>query len=245
MKTGRCVSLIIASLFCWKVTNVMAQANQPNDKKIKQESVLDKFSELKKKAMIELGMTKEARAQKIIKKSKQPEIILTRDKIYFNGKELRLGDSFDLWRKIIPGIPRCNEPRNSLCIWDELGLDIGLASAKGHEVKFLNIQFSISEDDRKIDEVDYPDGQPAGRSLDLNPHYVFPGYLELDGFAIDSETEFWEIRQSANQERLLDCGLRDCSHPSGAFGESAHIYLRLDKGSRYGRLRRLSIDADD
>lgn len=245
MKTEKFVFFLVILMFCFEITNVIAQVHDPVDKKSNKENAWDKISELKKKAMLELGMIKSAESKKNVKKGKRPEIILLQDKIYFNAKELRLGYSLESWKKIIPGAPRCNGPKISLCIWDELGIDIGLASEGAHKVKFLNIQISMSKGDKEKNNVNYPDGRRAGELLDLNPYNVFPGYLELDGFGIDAGTEFWEIRRNVNQDRLLDCGLRDCSHPSGAFGESAHIYLRLDSGSRYGRLRQISVDADD
>jgi hypothetical protein len=104
------------------------------------------------------------------------------------------------------------------------------------------LDFILTEDDRMIDKSTRRDSATNKISPSYLPEEVFPGYLELDGVAMDSTTKFSEIKQNL-AKRKIDCGFRDCSHPSGIFDENALIYLTLDGGSERSRLRRFSISA--
>lgn len=74
---------------------------------------------------------------------------------------------------------------------------------------------------------------------------AFSGYLELDGFGIDSKAKFWEVQSETRDRRKLTCGLRECSHPGGAFGKNANIFLILNGNSDQATLRQFSISADN
>jgi hypothetical protein len=245
MRKGTVLRCFIATICSIWSVSVLAQSNEIPKKLAVRENAWDIYSEWKRKIIHDLDMIKNEGKPGKVKRGQHPEVKLAKDKIYFDGKELRLGASLAAWMKIIPGTPRCTKPELSLCIWDNLGLSAGVEASGIHAIRYLNIQMSIADDDKNIGKADYPDGTPGDKPLDLSPHNVFPGYLEMDGFGIDSETEFWEIRKNADSDRLLRCGVIDCSHPSGAFGESAHIYLRLDGRSERGRLREVSLDAVD
>jgi len=237
--------LIAMLAFSFSVMNAMAQTSSNPRLLANQATAVKIFSEWKGKAIRDLEKIKMEGRPRKVQKGRLPEIKMAQDKIYFNNKQLRLGASLATWTEIIPGRPRCTEPEMSLCIWDKLGLSVGVDEGGDHNVRYLNIQISLSEEDKEIGTVPFPDGKPAGVQLDLSPHMVFPGYLELDGFGIDAGTEFWDIRKSCDPSRRLDCGLMDCSHPSGAFGENAHIYIRLDGNGKNSKLREISLDAID
>lgn len=210
-----------------------------------EKSVMQKFEQLKNRALQKFNVVKDFGTPRKVKKGNLPEICAKEDKIYFNGTELKFGGSLESWKRIISGDPRCFGKGMTLCIWDDIGLEVGTSHGSPQKVSFLNIHLSFSEDDKYIGLVDYPDGSRADKVPDLDPHHVFSGYLEVDGFGIDSETKFWEIRSGVNPVRSLHCGLLDCSHPAGAFGEKAHIYLILDSGDEKGKLREFSFDAVD
>lgn len=208
------------------------------------QSLFNHLSRIKPKIFIDKKETGSSRKNTSSGDGTQPEIVLKNDVIYFNARPLRLGESLTSWKKILPGAPRCISSM-TFCIWDRLGIEVGAEADGAQKVKYLNLHLIFSDEDKNIGQVAYPDGRPAEFPPDLTPHHVFPGRVELDGFAIAPETEFWEIRKHADADRRLDCGLRDCSHPSGAFGDNAHLYLRLDGRSDRGHLLELSVDAAD
>lgn len=216
-----------------------------NGNSVTQKSAMQRFEEFKNKAMQKFAAVKNLGAPRQVKKGNTPEIILEKGKIFFNGKELKFGQSVENWKEIISGTPRCLGKGMTLCIWDDFGLNVGTDHGSPQRVRFFNLQMSISEIDRNIGRANYPDGRSAGEPPDLMPHQVFRGYLELDGFGIDAETKFWEIQSGANPDRRLHCGMFDCSHPAGAFGENVHIYLVLDGRGEHDRLREFSLNAAD
>lgn len=73
----------------------------------------------------------------------------------------------------------------------------------------------------------------------------FPVILNWTGFGIDSKTKFWEIQSGTRDRRKLICGLRECSHPGGAFGKNANVFLTLNGNSDQATLRQFSISADN
>jgi hypothetical protein len=78
----------------------------------------------------------------------------------------------------------------TLCIWDEWGLQVGSDGTKNNGVKFLSLDFILTEDDRMIDKSTRRDRATNKISPSYLPEEVFPGYLELDGVAMDSTTKF-------------------------------------------------------
>jgi hypothetical protein len=231
--------------FLFFIVNAKAQNFSEPKLLVGQEVALTLINEWKKKVLHDLEIIKKGGESSKVEKGRRPEIKMQQEKIYFNGKELRIGASLDAWEKIIMKRSRCTEPEMSLCIWDELGLSVGVEVDQKHNVRYLNIQISFSEEDKEIGRAPYPDGKPAKKPLDLSPHQVFPGYLELDGYGIDAQTEFWDIQKNANPDRGLDCGLMDCSHPAGRFGKNAHLYMTLDGQGKRGKLRELSVNVAD
>jgi hypothetical protein len=232
-------------LFFFFIMNAAAQTSSESKLLVGQKAALTLLGEWKRRAMQDLEIIKKGGVSRKVEKGRRPEIKIQQEKVYFNERELRLGASLEDWKKIIMEVPRCTEPEMSLCIWDELGLSVGVEEDKNHKVKYLNIQISVSEEDKEIGTAPYPDGTPAKKPLDLSPHKVFPGYLELDGYGIDAQTEFWDIQKNANPDRGLDCGLMDYSHPAGRFGRNAHLYMTLDGQGKRAKLRELSVNVAD
>lgn len=90
-----------------------------------------------------------------------------------------------------------------------------------------------------------PDGTPIEKPKLIQPLAVFPGYIELDGYGIDSKTKLWEIIKKSDARRNIHCGLRECASPSGAFVERASIYFGLDEYFEYGMINSLQISSTD
>lgn len=207
--------------------------------------LLEKWPKLKERAILEAGAAMDFGSPRKIRKGKNPEIVVRRDEIYLNGKRLRFGDSLENWKKVIRGNPRCFDGGMILCLWDDLGIEVGTKHGSEKEVISMNLIFNLPEEDKDLGKTEYPDGTPAEKFPEYATRDVFPGFLELDGFGIDSVTEFWEIRTSVDQSRLLDCGLRDCTFPSGAFGNNGHIYLKLNGVGPKSTLQRFGLSISE
>jgi hypothetical protein len=109
----------------------------------------------------------------------------------------------------------------------------------------MNIYISMDHSYELAGSADHPDGRPAEPQKDDVPHRTFSGYLEMNGVGIDAKTEFWEIPAGSSDNRSLHCGVLDCSHPSGPFGEHANMSLKLDGRNERGRLQGIGIGVVD
>lgn len=203
------------------------------------------WTDLKRKAEREIKSAVNASARGRVKKGASPELILMNKLIFFNGRQLQLGSSLESWKKIIPGNPRCFEGKMTLCVWDQLGLEVGTDQKNGQKVQFINIslRFDDTEKDTVGNELLITDDS-IGKE-DFNPHHAFSGYLELNGFGIDAESRFLEILNSTVENRKIQCGLLDCSNPTGSFADNANIYFYLEGRNENGRIRRIGIDMID
>jgi hypothetical protein len=208
-----------------------------------QENVLDQFNVIRKMAAEEISTLKNPLVPRKVKKDRQPKIVLTQNKIYFNESEMKMGGSISSWKKIIAGNPRCITSSIIFCIWDDLGLEVGTDSKINQHVRFVNLHLNFSEEDESLARVTTKSSEEAG--LKYSPRQVFSGYLEIDGFGIDSNTKFWELRAGANSKNKMHCGLRDCSHPSGPFGPHVNIYLTLDGPRETDKVLELGLSSSD
>lgn len=183
--------------------------------------------------------------RKIIKGA-QPSIVLTKDRIFYNSAQLFLGAQLNTWLEILPPGPRCVQFTQSLrsCHWDNLGLTLSVNGATS-KVERLDIQFQkrfISAAAEIVAREDRLQGQSP--PLTSEPVGTFRGYFELDGYAIDSDTMFWEIERSIEQSRNLHCGLRDCQFRGAIFGDKSHIYFRLDGPAATDTVSLIQIDQE-
>lgn len=198
--------------------------------KAKGPSLLEKYNQVVRDAFRAANQTVKSREPRKIAKGSLPEIVLRRDKIFFNGNLLRLGTSLQEWFSVLPPLPRCTQFSPSLksCDWDDLGITVTL-NAMTEKVNRLDIQFQkpiISNAEKIAAQQDKLAGKVP--LLSSEPARTFTGYLELDGYAIDSGTMFWEIEKSIDQSRNLHCGLRDCQFRGAIFGKGSKIYIELN-----------------
>ena len=208
----------------------------------KEPTQFDLFNELMRKGAEKAGAIPDYGKPRIVPKGAKPEIIIKGDKITYNGKQLVLGASLREWEKIFGKPTRRDEDKPPvLLVWDSLGFHIMADNKK----KVDQIKIYINK--RPIDPykglvTHNPDGTPITPDVDYTPKQAFSGYLELDGFGIDAKTEFWELLSTANPERRLTCGTRDCTHPSGSLGgNSGVLYFTTNRNDEHGTIYEFSI----
>jgi hypothetical protein len=175
--------------------------------------------------------------------AKYPKIIIIKNKLFFDGKELRLGDSLDSWKKIIAGEPRCFEDKPKFCVWDNTGLQTKTRGDQKESVTSFTIYFNFFDVGQSGIKYGVSSSPTPAEVYDWLPHKVFTGYFELDGFGIDSTTRFLDLINRVSN-RKLHCGNFDCGNPSGPFSEDADIYISLDSRRDIGRLKEFSIVKD-
>lgn len=205
------------------------------------QNLMGRLNEVRQKALGELRALEYPDEPRKIKRGAVPELIVIKDEIFFNSKKLKLDEPLTKWKKTIGSTPRCFEDGTIFCVWEDYGLEIGTSAKHPGKVKFINIYISFDPDDQQIGRADYPDGRPAEPPEDDTPHRPFTGYLEFNGVGIDAKTEFWEIQAGRTKNKSLRCGILDCSHPRGAFGEHATIGFVLDGKNEHGRIKRIGI----
>jgi len=213
----------------------------------KEPTKLDLWNELVRKAEEVSGSVKSFGEPRVVPKGAKPEIIIKGTQIAYDGTELKIGDSFARWRAVLPPNSRCSDETREpvFCAWHSLALTVGTDLSNRTRVTYFNLYLNIEpKDPAEALFTSNPDGSPAKPLPDWSHKQPFPGYLELDGFGIDSKTEFWEIRAQADRKRNLRCGLRDCSHPHGGFSNSANLYLRLNRNDEHGNVYEFSIAGD-
>jgi hypothetical protein len=174
---------------------------------------------------------------------KYPKIIVIKDKLLFEGKELRLGDSMDSWKKIIAGDPRCFQDKPQFCVWDDTGLEIKTRGDQNKSITSFTIHFNFFNVGQNGNKYGVSSSPTPAEIYDWLPHKVFNGYFELDGFGIDSSTQFRDVLSNVTN-RNLRCGTFDCSNPSGTFSEEADIYISLDSRRDSGRVKEFSLAKD-
>ncbi|MBS1160235.1 MAG: hypothetical protein H6R15_2654 [Proteobacteria bacterium] len=189
---------------------------------------------------------------RIIKKGAKPEIIIQGETITINGKKLAIGDTLEKWTEAIPGTPNCEAvklglgKKNISCRWELLGIEIATFEIDSVEkspkfVGGMGIYINFEFDPYAGLVTTRPDGTPISPPQKTHPDHPFPGYLEIDGYGINSKTEFWEVLRSIDPKRNVYCGMRDCSHPEGLLGGREHLSFRLNNTSSRGNIYEISI----
>lgn len=182
---------------------------------------------------------------RIVPKGAKPEIVIKDDKIMFNGRLLQFGKPINEWKKIFMSKARCDSNKiATACVWDDIGIQAGTKpGGKRGAVTYLTIFLNKRPIDPYKGLVTHnPDGTLITPDVDYAPKQAFSGYLELDGFGIDAKTEFWELLSTANPERRLTCGTRDCTHPTGSLGgNSGVLYLTTNRNDEHGNIYEFSI----
>lgn len=179
----------------------------------------------------------------VIGKNKDLRLIFKNGRVSFNGQELKIGESISVWKRILPRGPRCFEEGAILCVWDDLGLEVGTNHKKMQKVKFVNLYLNFFEDLDGNDAHNLYDAAKEENS-GYRPHHVYPGYLELDNVRIGRNTAFSEV-QNNSSNKTLRCGLKDCRFPSGAFGDHANVFFELNSPSRNGIIGEISLSERD
>jgi len=211
----------------------------------KEPTKLELLNELMGKAQEQVGAVKDYGKPRVVARGAKPEVIIRRDQIFIDGKPAAIGASMSSWRTMLRGNPRCSSEKKSgvLCAWDDLGIEVGSSFRTPKISNYLIISLNLEPKEPWIPL--RPDGSIKTEPLDYRPKNPFPGYLELDGYGIDAQTKFWEIRTSADSKRNLRCNPRDCSHPHGGFSDNANLYLRLNSATEYGNVYEFTISGDE
>jgi hypothetical protein len=201
----------------------------------KEPSVLDVWNKILRSAEERAGAIKNVGKPRVVPKGAKPEIIITYDGlITFDGKPLRLGEHIDKWRAVLPKDVVCRSNVAIRCYWDKLGLKI-ITDEK--EAKVV-MQIDIHINSERVEPWMLPDTP----SYKTKPNETFKGYLEIDGYGIDNDTRFSELRSGVDARRALDCGSLDCSHPRGGGGGSqTYIAIRFDGRSEHNKLRSVTM----
>ena len=155
-------------------------------------------------------------------------VVIVQDHFMINGITVRLGDVIDAWKGALGGSPRCRRLVPRTCTWDDLGIQVDTFQDAPRRVSGVLVQVNVETPTAGSQASTTPDGAPAPPSESFAPRNAFPGLLLLDGNAIESSTSFRQIKTRVDPARKLRCGFRDCSHPSGRFGDRGSILLRLD-----------------
>ncbi len=204
-------------------------------------SLGEKLGNAIEKAAKATGAIKDDGPPRKIARQGGPMLVLKDGKIYFNEKNLALGESMQSWKKIIGAGSVCGEKQwPQWCKWDALGIVIGTSMKKNDRVEYLTVYLNNKPSEN---ELNFPELAKHGKPV-AHPWVVartFPGYFEFDGYGIDRKTKFWEIRSSVNRVRQLRCGLRDCSNPIGALNETVGIYMKLAGRSEYDALQEINL----
>jgi hypothetical protein len=173
------------------------------------------------------GFIKDYGESRVVHRGAKPEVILRGDQLTFNGQQLKIGQSIDAWIKVLPRERRCESgERSGSCVWDDLGLQAVLDFRNPGKVRAFYVFLRLPE---MILDTTFQPSKP------------FPGYLELDGFGIDAQTAFWEVRKASDPKRNLRCGLRDCARPKGAFGKGVGLYFDLSTLDETGKVSALQL----
>lgn len=213
----------------------------------KEPTKLELLNELMGKAQEHVGAVKDWGKPRVVTRGPKPEIVIWGGNVSVDGKLIPLHATLDEWKRILPTAPTCDsESIRTLCVWHALGIQMLSVSLSDQTLAELKIYINKESPDPYAGLVtQLPDGTPIKPPIDYTPKHPFPGYLELDGFGIDAQTKFWEIRTSADPKRNLRCNDRDCSHPHGRFSDTANLYLRLNSKREDGNVYEFTISSNE
>jgi len=153
-------------------------------------------------------------------------IVFRDDQLVFNGKPLTLGQGLSAWDEVLPGERRCEGAKVDVCAWDSIGLMVVMQNKDPNKIASVKVLLRPHE---------------QAHRRPMLPKSVYAGKLELDGYAFDSETKFWEVRQNSRKERGIRCGLRECALPGGQLGERTIIYFALSKPTENGTINEVEL----
>jgi hypothetical protein len=161
---------------------------------------------------------------RFVPRGAKPEIIVEGERLFIAGTHVMISQPFEIWAQAIPGTPRCNSDRNLTCNWDDLGITV---LTEGNLAKEFSVYLNLEPWRHWATKA--PDGTPIPPTPDPRPKHPFPGYFEWDGYGIDANTRFWEIRASVSPERNVRCDLftNSCGNTTARFNDHAKIYLEL------------------
>lgn len=163
------------------------------------------------------------------RKKGSPVISVGGSEIKVNGTTVWLGDTMAAWKRAFGGTPSCYDAGGNLtCVWHANGISLGTDHIDKTRVKFINVDVIIEPPE-------------LGERAASWPKSPFNGTLELDGFSIDANTVFRDLRRQVAPGRDLRCGGSDCGSPSAAFSDGANIYMSLDGRSESSRILHFSI----
>ena len=163
--------------------------------------------------------------------TKNPTISIEGSAFVINGKKVWLGESLAMWQKTLPGKARCISSKSdiTLCVWDEIGVDIGTDEADKTRVVFINVEL-------------VPDKNTLGNETSqFSPLKSFPGLLSLDGIPILPTTRFRDLRNTVPARWGLSCGGHDCSNPTGNFQDVGSIRMDISARTDQGTIERFSV----
>lgn len=176
---------------------------------------------------------------RVVARRGTPEIIIKGEQLSISGKAVVIGQPYEIWKQAIPGVPRCDGEHDAACDWDNLGISLII---KGGVVHTFTIFLNLEPWGVPLEKL--PDGSPAPLIPDKRPKHVFSGYLEWDGYGIDANTRFRDIRANVAPDRNVRCDLftNNCGNTTAHFNDYATIYLTLYLTTHEtGRLETLSI----
>lgn len=209
----------------------------------KEPTKLELFNELMGKAQEQVGAVKDYGKPRVVARGGQPEVVVQGSQVLVNGKSLTIGtSSINDWRAVLGPESRSETGTYAIYLWDRYGIALS-AQEKRNTVTQLEISLNLEPKEPWIPL--RPDGSTKAEPPDYRPKNPFPGYLQLDGYGIDAQSKFWEIRASADPKRNLRCNSRDCSHPHGGFSNTANLYLRLNSATEYGNVYEFTISGDE
>ena len=150
-----------------------------------------------------------------------------------NGVELRLGDDVARWRSVLGKESRVFRGLSTVYVWDDKG--VWVATTKRANA-VIEVEITVNVEDLKESMV-------KGRAPQA-PKRAYSGSLIFDGVRVSPTTAFRDIRAGADPQRNLRCGLRDCSHPHGGFGNDAELLVRLAGKSDQDKVLEMSFSKD-
>lgn len=165
-------------------------------------------------------------------------------KFLFDGRHLSLGGNMAIWKSTLGKGGECESKGIPpiVCKWEHLGIEIGSGSSDTDTVKFVTVHLQPPTDE-SLQRAARVGGGGEIPSYVIRGH--FSGNLELEGFRIDQQTMFWEIRESVRQSMVLRCDVRDCQFPHAAFNDIADIYFILNGNTVRSTVNSISISADE
>lgn len=202
------------------------------------------FSDLMERAATVAGVKASHGSARIVPKKKGVTIELKRESIIFDGKTMSLPGSLSSWKSAMGRGTQCSD-KNSLpihCKREDLGVEFGTSPTNGEIVTFMTVHFQSEVERFKRDSLAWGETErPVPPFIMRN---IFLGNFIVDGYRIDGGTRLWELQSKADRSRNIQCNVRDCKVPHGAFSENANMYMELEGDDPRGTIKWISVAAD-